>query len=73
MNQKAKILQYLKTHKRITPWSAMYELGCLRLSERIRELEAEGMVFYRERLRKQGKGCMSYSLLQLPKRCRVKT
>lgn len=43
MNQKQTVLRYMKTHKKgITAWSA-YELGVLRLSQRIIELEADGV------------------------------
>lgn len=62
MSQKQAILKYLKNHKRITPWTAMHSLGCMRLSERIRELEAQGVRFVRQRVSKDGKCCMSYSL-----------
>ena len=43
MNQKQTVLRYMKTHKKgITAWMGA-ELGILRLSERIRELEADGV------------------------------
>lgn len=42
MNQKQAIIKYLKTHRAgITTWTG-FELGVTRLSERIRELEADG-------------------------------
>lgn len=62
MSQKSQIISYLKTNKRITPWTAMSALRVLRLSERIRELEAEGVKIHRQWLEKDGKRCMSYSL-----------
>lgn len=43
MNQKQAILRYMKTHRAgITTWSAMHDLNVARLSERIREIEADG-------------------------------
>lgn len=61
MSQKQRILKYLKNHKRITQWSAI-ELGVLRLSERIRELEADGVNIVHVPLTKDGHRVMSYSL-----------
>lgn len=62
MSQKQAIIKYLKSHKRITAWTAMHMLGCLRLSERVREIEASGVAIKREWLAKDGKRVMSYSL-----------
>lgn len=43
MNQKDALLRYLKQHKKgITSWTAAEALGVLRLSERVRELQAAG-------------------------------
>ena len=42
MSQKLVILDYLKTGKGITPLQALNLCGSLRLSERIRDLEADG-------------------------------
>ena len=42
MNQKEAVLRYMKTHKKgITAWTAQ-DIGVLRLSERVRELQAAG-------------------------------
>jgi hypothetical protein len=42
-SQKSRISNYLaKTGKAITPMEALNRFGCFRLSERIREIEAEG-------------------------------
>ena len=50
MSQKNEVLKYLKRHKKgITVWTA-FELGVTRLSERIRELEADGFLFDRTAL-----------------------
>lgn len=42
MNQKSRVLEYVKTHKGITQKEASDHLGCMRLSERIRELSDLG-------------------------------
>ena len=42
MKQIPRILEYLKTHQGITQKEASDHLGCMRLSERIRELDAMG-------------------------------
>ena len=42
MKQKQRILEYLRTHQGITQKEASDALGCMRLSERIRELAAMG-------------------------------
>lgn len=49
MNQRERILKHLK-RKSITQLEAARDLGCMRLSERIRELEAEGMKIKRKRV-----------------------
>ena len=41
--QKVRLLNYLKKHKSITTQQAMSQLGILRLSQRIIELEADGV------------------------------
>jgi len=38
LSQKAKILAYMKKGRKITPAIAYEKFGCLRLSERIREI-----------------------------------
>ena len=42
MKQIPRILEYLKSHQGITQKEASDHLGCMRLSERIRELAAMG-------------------------------
>lgn len=42
MTQNEMIIKHLCDHKSITPWEAMREYGCMRLSERIREIERSG-------------------------------
>ena len=43
MSQKSNIKAHLIFHGRITPLEALELFGCMRLSERIRELKEEGM------------------------------
>lgn len=45
MSQKELILDYLKTYGSITPIEALEHCGSFRLSERIRELAADGHYF----------------------------
>lgn len=45
MSQKELILKYLKTYGSITPIEALEHCGSFRLSERIRELAADGHYF----------------------------
>jgi hypothetical protein len=42
MTQNQAILKHLRRHKTITTLEAVREIGCLRLSERIRELKRDG-------------------------------
>ena len=56
------ILQLLKGRTRITPFTALQECGCMRLSERIRELEALGWSIRREWVKIGKKKVMGYSL-----------
>jgi hypothetical protein len=62
MTQTEQIIKYLKNHKRITVWTAMYDLRIARLSERIREIEKSGFQIHRQWLEKDGKRCVAYSL-----------
>ena len=45
MTQNDRLIEYLGKHPSISTLEAMSNLGICRLSERIRELEKEGMVF----------------------------
>jgi len=42
INQKQKILAYMRTYGAITPVDAMREFSCMRLGARIAELKADG-------------------------------
>lgn len=45
MSQKEEILEYLKTHKSITPMDAFYSLGITKLATRISEHRKDGVKF----------------------------
>lgn len=53
ITQRERVGQYLKDMGSITGWEAVKELGCMRLSNRISELEEEGWVI--DRLNLKGK------------------
>lgn len=42
MNQRAAILESLKTGRPLTPLDALHDFGCFRLGARIHELKREG-------------------------------
>ena len=42
MSQKSEVLEYLKTHKSITIYEAIYSMGITRLSDRIYCLKKDG-------------------------------
>jgi len=62
MTQKDAVLEYLLTGASITPYDALRVAGSLRLSERIRELEAEGVSIVHSWLTVGKKRVMSYRL-----------
>ena len=47
-NQQIRVLEYLKTHRRITQFEAIKELGILRLASRIYNLQTDGYVIDRQ-------------------------
>lgn len=66
-SQNDQILQYLDSHRYITPLDAVRELGCLRLSARIADLEKRGIQFVHQPViveNRHGQKCrvMSYAL-----------
>ena len=68
MNQKQALLNYLKNKpKGITQWSAANDLGILRLSQRIRELEDDGVKIIRVREKAIGR----YGHTVMPMRYRI--
>lgn len=48
MTQRAQILSHLKSGKSITPLEALTKFGSFRLSERIREIQAQGHVIEKD-------------------------
>jgi hypothetical protein len=50
MNQSEKVLEYIKQNGSITSLEAIREIGCTRLSARIKDLEDMGNIFHRERV-----------------------
>lgn len=70
--QLAELEKYFRRNSRLTQHQAMVELGIMRLSERIRELEAKGWVFHHNRIevptRYTKAFVTQYVLLQRPKK-----
>lgn len=70
MTQKEQVLEILNEHRtQFTQLDAIREIGCLRLSERIRELEKDGIEIEHEAIsvpNRNGRECrvMSYRLKQ---------
>lgn len=62
MTQNAAILAHLQTGASITPLEALSLCGCLRLSERVREIEAQGVPIAHIPLTVGKKRVMSYRL-----------
>ena len=62
MTQKEEILKALAEGMILTPLNALQHCGTLRLSERIRELEAEGIPITHEMVKVGSKRVCSYRL-----------
>ena len=62
MSQNDKLMEALLAGATLTPLSALQIAGSLRASERIRELEAQGVPIIRERIQVGDKRVMSYKL-----------
>lgn len=60
--QNDKLMAALMQGQTLTPLLALQIAGTLRLSERVRELSAEGVPIEKERVRVGGKNVMSYKL-----------
>lgn len=56
------ILNYLKTHKSITQWDALMEIGCMRLASRISELRKQGITIVTDKETRNGKTYARYRL-----------
>ena len=64
LTQNQKILEYLKSGKKLTPLEALNKFGCLRLSARIFNLKEQGHAIITENVTRKGKTFAEYSLLQ---------
>tara|TARA_R100001440_G_scaffold68148_1_gene89588 strand:+ start:750 stop:956 length:207 start_codon:yes stop_codon:yes gene_type:complete len=62
LTQNQKILEYLKSGKKLTPITALNKFGCFRLSARIYNLKEEGHNIITENITRQGKTFAEYSL-----------
>ncbi len=62
MSQNDKLMEALMAGQTLTPLTALQVAGTLRLSERIRELKAEGVPIDKERIQVGEKHVMSYRL-----------
>ena len=63
MTQKDLILGMLMRGEEVTPYSALQVAGTLRLSERIRELEAEGYEIVHQRVKRGSAWVCRYQLV----------
>jgi hypothetical protein len=55
ITQDKRVLDYLKEHKSINPMQSLGELGCYRLSARIKQLRNQGYSIITKRITKEGK------------------
>ncbi len=62
--QNERILDYLKSGKKLTPLIALRKFGCFRLSARILDLRQAGNAIVTENVTRKGKTFAEYSLLQ---------
>jgi hypothetical protein len=62
--QKQQVLKHLREHGYITTFIAFKRYAITRLSERIRELEADGHVINHVPIMRNGKRYMTYSLYE---------
>jgi len=62
--QKDRIAQFIRDGGRVTTLSAVYMFQCCRLSERIREAEADGLSVQRKRIKVGTKTVTEYSLAE---------
>lgn len=62
LTQKQLVLRHMRQHGYITTLIATRKYDCFRLSERIRELEADGYYIHHLPIKVRGKRYMGYSL-----------
>lgn len=68
LTQKQQVLRHMRRHGYITTLIACDKYRCFRVSERIRELEADGHVIKHIPIKQNGKRYIAYSLVGSRKR-----
>ena len=63
-SQNTRILDYLKSGKKLTPIVALQKFGCFRLSARILDLRKEGHPIITENVTKKGKTFAEYRIVK---------
>ena len=64
LTQNQRILEYLKSGKKLTPKDALKKFGCFRLSSRVFDLRRNGHAIITDYVTRNGKTFAEYSLLQ---------
>ena len=64
LTQNQRILEYLKSGKKLTPLEALNKFGCLRLSARIFNLKEQGNAILTKYVTRKGKTFAEYSLME---------
>ena len=74
MNQRERIVRYLKDNGSITAYEAVKELGILQLASRLGELEGMGYTFDRQRISKKNRygETVTFMRYSFPKESEVK-
>ena len=63
-SQNTRILDYLKSGKKLTPIVALQKFGCFRLSARILDLRQQGHAIITTNITRKGKTFAEYSLME---------
>mgnify|MGYP003142853647 FL=1 len=64
LTQNQRILDYLKSGKKLTPLVALEKFGCFRLSARIFNLREQGNAIITKNVTRKGKTFAEYSLME---------
>ena len=64
LTQNQRILEYLKSGKKLTPLVALEKFGCFRLSARIFNLREQGNAIITKNVTRKGKTFAEYSLME---------
>jgi hypothetical protein len=69
LTQREEVLEYIKRYGSIDFLSAIYDLGISQLAARIVELQYDGVLIEKKKIKRRARngkefGCMSYSLAQ---------